>query len=220
MFSECVNQLNDLTIEERDLVEKVSQAIWRKAKIPELYILKSIYTDWHGDPDAKDYVLNYIGNIDYYFDQGVGLHLYGEYGRGKTFLACELLKILIRSYNPRDFPYYQGRFITFADLVNLYTEGWRDLDAREEMDKILKTIDFLVIDDLGREFKSKGNLNSAALDSVIRGRIYAKKPIIVTTNRSMEEIAYEYDPGIVSLLSEGCMNIQVTGSDFRIRGKE
>jgi len=198
--------------------DKISLGIWKRNRIPELYIGLEIPKDWYGDDRSLEVILTYVQHLEQNYQQGVGLHLYGDYGTGKTFLMCHVLKEATRSYAPYFEPLYSGYFIPFAELLNLFTDGWYDRGKREKMEWLLQKVDFLAIDDLGKEFKSKSsNLNMAALDMVLRNRIYAKKPILITTNRQMGEIEEDYGKGIRSLLNEACLTLLVEGGDYRTR---
>jgi DNA replication protein DnaC len=98
----------------------------------------------------------------------------------------------------------------------MFAGGWRDDLLKEKMEKMIRNVDFLVVDDLGKEFKAqKINLNQAALDSVLRHRVYEQLPIIITTNRSTNEIETDYGAGTMSLFREACKIINVTGEDYR-----
>jgi len=214
-FQEAKLEYAKLTPEQKASADTISRNIWYREKVPPLYIDLDLERDWYGDKSAKDEVLKYLRELDIHYGNGIGLHFQGEFGTGKTFLMCHVLKEAIRSYAPYKEPMFSGYFATFSDLINLYTEGWYSREDRDQFDFLLKRVDFLAIDDLGKEYKSKSSLNMAALDSVVRTRIYKKKIIFLTTNRDMEGIENDYGAGITSLLKQACIRITVEGEDFR-----
>lgn len=214
-FKEAMLEYAKLTPEQIASSISISRNIWLRERIPPLYIDLDLERDWHGDHKAKKAVLKYLDDLDMYYGNGVGLHFQGEFGTGKTFLMCHVLKEAIRSYAPYKEPVFSGYFTTFSDLINLYTEGWYSRDDRDQFDFLLKRVDFLAIDDLGKEYKSKAAINLAALDSVVRSRIYRKKILLLTTNRGMGEIEDDYGAGITSLLRQACIRITVEGGDYR-----
>jgi DNA replication protein DnaC len=219
-YQEALKTYSSLSPEEKEITDETSWTIWSLANIPLLYQKKDLERDWYGDSAAKEMVLTYLSQLDNNRRQGLGLHFWGSYGTGKTLLACYVLREVIRSFDYRRYPLYTGYFTTFSNLLTLYTDGWHDKEARMEFSEKIKGVDFLVIDDLGKEFRTKTNLNQAALDTVLRDRVYAMRPIIITTNRTDEEIEDDYGIGTMSLFDESCIRVEVSGEDFRSKMSE
>ena len=214
-YSEARVHYKSLSAGGKERADWVSMAIWKNANVPGLYLSKT-WEDWKSDLVPMEMCRDYVGDLDHNFENGIGLHFHGSYGTGKTMLACLVLKEAIRSFDHRKVPLYTGYFITFSELVDMFAGGWRDDLLKEKMEKMIRNVDFLVVDDLGKEFKAqKINLNQAALDSVLRHRVYEQLPIIITTNRSTNEIETDYGAGTMSLFREACKIINVTGKDYR-----
>ncbi len=78
--------------------------------------------------------------------------------------------------------------------------------------------DFLIIDDLGAEFQS--SFSAACLYHVINSRINRKKPFIISTNYSLEEIEEIYDARLSSRIVYETMNIPFPKIDIRLEKKK
>jgi DNA replication protein DnaC len=102
------------------------------------------------------------------------LFIYGPPGSGKTHLA-------IGAYNAIS-TRLQAAFVRASAMIGYLRDGIDDhtLDARLEQ---LKTIGFLVIDDLGTERPSDWGL--ARLYDIIDARYAARRPTVVTSNVSL-----------------------------------
>lgn len=159
---------------------------------------------------ALDVAGDYINNVDHYIAAGLGLVFHGGYGTGKTLLSSLLLKSLLGRG-------VDGYFATFQDLLDTYTKGWRDDEQATWFDKRVRNAGILVIDDIGRENHNRSAVVESALDSVLRSRVSADRPTLITTNKSIEDIGTLYSGNAVSLLSESSLVYRFTGADFRPR---
>ena len=86
--------------------------------------------------------------------------------------------------------------------------------------KKLQNCDLLIIDDLGTELP--GNFVTAALYSLVNDRLLADKPMVISTNLNIDEIAQRYSPQIASRLQGSFLRLTFVGDDIRIlknRGK-
>ena len=78
----------------------------------------------------------------------------------------------------------------------------------------LKNCDLLIIDDLGTELS--GNFVTAALYNVINDRLLAGKPMVISTNLNIDELARRYSPQIASRLQGNFQLLTFVGNDIRI----
>lgn len=162
---------------------------------------------------ALDRVSAYQADAEVYAQMGMGLVLRGIRGGGKTMLATLLLKQLLADG-------MDGYFTTFERLLNLHTKGWRDDDAAVWFERRVCSAGVLVVDDMGRENEGRSAVSESAWDHVLRTRVAAQRPTIVTTNKTMEEMTQIYSPNSISLLS-GCAEvIDFLGEDFRAQHLE
>lgn len=200
--------------------QRSAQKVLYEAGILRRYQLFDLDRDWTGQEGSKKIIKQYLENVDNARIQGIGLHLFGSWGLGKTALVGYILKEIAKKKNPLTDSKYSVYLTTFSEMITMYTSGWYDTIKRESFTKKIKLTDFLVIDDLGKEFASKSNLNIAALDEVLRFRMSDNRPTIITTNRSLQEIENDYGEGILSLIVGDCIPCKIEGVDFRLLKKQ
>jgi DNA replication protein DnaC len=172
------------------------------------------WTDCRGVELAmRDNVLDYATHADSYVNNGIGLLLHGEKGTGKTLLITLLLKMLLAKG-------FDVQFVTFQELIDLYTQTWRDPAEKAWFDKRLKNAGVLGIDDVGRENKGRMEVVESMFDHIVRARVGAARPTLITTNRSMEDFQKFYQSNVMSLLSESTIHLHFTGEDYRPKQSE
>lgn len=161
-----------------------------------------------GDQKALAEVLRYIENIDDNLNKGIGQYLYGNAGVGKTLLASYILKAGLEKRK-------NIKFYFFTDVLNVFTESWHDDAARAEVENSIIKSDLLILDDIGKEYKSNTKLHESILDTVIRNRASYLRPVIITSNYDMLDSKEAYGNGIVDLFKESLQVIHVTGNSYR-----
>lgn len=159
---------------------------------------------------ALDKCRSYLATSDAYVRAGVGLILYGEMGTGKTALSTLLLKALLT----------QGMdcyFTTFSEMIDTYTGGWNDRDEKAWFHKRIKNAGVLVLDDVGKEYqgRAKTGLPESTFDEVLRHRVAASTPTIITTNHDMTSLQKGYGGNVMSLLHERSTTYKFVGDDYR-----
>lgn len=189
---------------------------------------------------AIDKVWDYIDNAESYVDAGYGLILHGLVGNGKTLLSSLVFKALLAQG-------HDGYFTSFSEMIGLYTQGWRDNEERAWFHSRVKNTTVLVLDDIGREFSQTkyeyrspkelrairesgdkdygrvdfaSGLSESTFDEVLRHRIAAALPTIITTNLDMNKLGETYGGNVLSLLKERSATYQFAGQDFRGRAEE
>lgn len=156
----------------------------------------------------------YLNDAQSHMSTGTGLTLWSESsGTGKTLIATLVLKTLMLDG-------YDGYFTQFNDLLDASTSGWRDKDERAWFTMKVRNAGVLVIDDLGREYKGRAELVESLFDTVIRARVNACQPTIITTNYDPSQMKSGYGKNILSLFSEVNLDVHATGTDFRPLAKE
>ncbi|MGW7100365.1 ATP-binding protein [Streptomyces sp. NPDC054838] len=134
-------------------------------------------------------------------------------GTGKTLLLSLLCKALMA----------QGvlvHFSQFNEIIDLFTSSWRDQSEREQWNRRVRNVDLLAIDDMGKEAKGRLEMVEAMVDQIIRARVSDSAPIAITTNLTPQQIQDGYGGYAMSLLTEQCDFIEVTGTDFRPQRRE
>jgi DNA replication protein DnaC len=167
------------------------------------------WMDCHAVEDgAMTVVMDYFQHAEGYVRAGIGLLLHGEKGTGKTLLVSLLLKRLLSDG-------YDVQMITFQELIDVYTQSWRDPEEKLWFDKRVRNAGVLGIDDIGREHKGRMEIVESMFDHIIRARIAAARPTLITTNQSRDKFLTFYQSNIMSLLDEGSIKYCFTGDDYR-----
>ena len=139
------------------------------------------------------------------------LVLSGATGTGKTYAA----QIIANNLHDKNFSVLQLTAFSliqrFKDYIGKFFTG-----DNSELDAML-TCDLLIIDDLGTEPVIK-NVTEEYLYNVINERLTNKKPFIITTNLSPDDIAARYDQRLASriLSRENSVVIQMKSPDLRL----
>ena len=132
----------------------------------------------------------------------------GGTGLGKTFLsACIAREVAEKGYSVA----YESAQHLFAKL-----EKHRFHPDEESALAVAKLngCDLLIIDDLGTELT--GNFTVAALYALVNDRLLAGKPMIISTNLNIGEIAQRYSPQIASRLQGSFQLLPFVGEDIRV----
>lgn len=189
-----------------------------KRKLTPKLMLKSGILEEFWDLDISDYIgkpevvavvkeyLIYLGNAR---KKGIGIFFHGSNGTGKTFLGVEILKEALRQG-------YTAQFASLGGIIQALTDGWYDTQKRLLYERRIKDVDFLMIDDVGKEMRlSKNGLTEMVFDNLIRYRTFRNKPIILTTNSDIGSIENVYGKSIVSLMYGKFIPVKVVGDDYR-----
>lgn len=133
----------------------------------------------------------------------------GKTGTGKTFLAQAVADKISKNNNV-------VLFLSALALNNVYLENmYSSPFEAKKINDILETCDFLVIDDLGAE-RLINKVTVENLYILISARIEAKKPYLITTNLTLNEINARYGDRLFSrLTSKNSLTFNFTGSDLR-----
>lgn len=149
----------------------------RSAAFPEADFRNCTFeTDDGGNPDMTRIARNYVANFREMLKSGKGLLLYGDVGRGKTFAAACIANALLDQGHP-------ALMTNFSRIANT-TSGM--FEGKQEYLDSLNKYSLLVLDDLSAERKTE--FMQEVVYNVIDARYRARKPLIVTTNLSMEEL--------------------------------
>jgi len=132
----------------------------------------------------------------------------GGTGLGKTFLsACIARAVADRGYSV----VYETASRLFSKLEQAKFGGGED--ARKEANKYM-ACDLLILDDLGTEMP--GQFVTAALYSLVNDRLQEGKPMVISTNLNVDELARRYSPQIASRLHGNFARLIFVGDDIRV----
>ena len=160
----------------------------------------------NADSQATKAAKRYVENFSDFRKIGKGLMFYGGVGTGKTFLASAIANALIENC----IPCLVTNFTRITNKLQGTFEG-----KQEYMDSLNKFA-LLVIDDFGME-RNTEYMNEIVYN-VIDSRYRSGKPLIVTTNLTMQEINNPDNidkQRIYSRITEMCVPIRVEGKDRR-----
>ena len=132
----------------------------------------------------------------------------GGTGLGKTFLsAC-----IARAAADR------GCSVVYESAGHLFSKLEQakfspSEETRREAAR-LTDCDLLILDDLGTEMPSQ--FTTAALYTLINDRILENKPMVISTNLTIDELGRRYSPQIASRLQGSFLLLTFVGEDIRV----
>ncbi len=172
-----------------------------------------MWSDFTGPGELLDPVLDYIDHAVAFIERGIGLFLSGPMGTGKTMLANLVLKELVK----RD---YNCFGTTFSSTVESFTAGWNSAEDKQYFADRFMYSDVLLLDDLGKEFRRQNGLQKTTFDHILRTRVQAGRPTLLTTNMNPREVQHGYGAPVLSLLVEQSIEVVLPGDDFRPKAHE
>lgn len=146
----------------------------------------------------------YVEHFAEFREMGRGLLLYGTVGTGKSFAAACIVNALIE----------QGIPCMMTSVSRVVNSG--SFEERQAYIDGLDRFDLLVLDDLAAERDTE--YMGEMMQSIIDARYRAKKPLIVTTNLTADELKRPADirkQRLFSRLYDMCVPIEVKGVDRR-----
>lgn len=150
--------------------------------------------------------LRYAEHFDEMLEKNQGLLFYGEVGTGKTFAAACIANHLLSLR----VPVVMTSFVKLLDSMM----GFKDED--QVMINRLNRAKLLIIDDLGTERSTDTALEKVY--NIVDSRYLAQRPIILTTNLSLDEMKKTLDTRysrIYDRIFEMCYPMQFKGQSWR-----
>jgi len=162
--------------------------------------------DDKNNPHLSQIAADYVSNFDERKKKGLGLLLFGEVGRGKTYAAACIANALICE----GVPVHMTNFERLSNVLQAHKDKQKYIDD-------LNRFQLLVIDDLAAERNTE--YMSGVVHNIIDSRLRAGLPMIITTNLTRQEMLGTDDlrkQRIYSRLFECCIPHEVTGNDRRL----
>jgi len=159
--------------------------------------------------DGIEKISHYLNNVDEVFENGRGLYIYGGHGTSKTTTATIILRAVMDKL-------YTGYYLHFHELIDFTATVWKDDNKKWLWEHITQKIDFLVLDDIARNFKMNEK-ESFVVDKLFVYRSNNNLPTILTTNLNTDDIGSLLGESILSIFKENVDEIQFVGED--VRGK-
>ena len=138
--------------------------------------------------------------------ENLGLFLWGGVGTGKSFLAGCIANALMEQEVP-------VRMTSFARILNELNSSFSG--RNKVVDKLCR-YPLLIIDDFGMERGTEYALEQ--IYNIVDSRYRSRKPLIVTTNLTLNEIQHPQDTAharIYDRLLEMCIPVSCIGVSFR-----
>jgi DNA replication protein DnaC len=196
LLCDCVAQFND----EYSLALSNIPAGLRfltKHDISEEFV-KNNKENWHR-------IATYSKKLKDAHDNGAGLFIHGENGSGKSFAATLVLKRALKDG-------YTAYFILLRKLTKIAFDALNNQESYENLERLMTEIDFLVIDELDKVYKDRNDLVYNLLEDLFKQRYYSKKPLIVTSNVSQDEIARIHGETVAATLAERLFPVTLIGN--------
>lgn len=170
----------------------------------------TIIEDQHTEERKKTFgtILDYCKHMENAMKEGIGLFLYGSNGVGKTHLTVGALKHAIRKGYTGQLVTLQGAFTAHMDAV------FGNMDAREWLNRRVKNVNMLVIDDALKEY-GKAEAIPVFFDNLIRHRMRRNLPTIISTNGTIADFEARYGKSLVSLLMGKSIPVHMVWKDYR-----
>lgn len=165
--------------------------------------------DFEGNAAFKDYVINYLAQLEKNYEDGKSVCFAGGVGRGKTYAACCIVKAAT-----------DNKMDAWYDNMGLMVARMREDNLYKEF---LTRISFLVIDEVDSRFLPQSqaavDFISSSLEIVFRNRCQNLLPTIICTNEEDGDISRGFNDMFQmvfgSLRSQYIETFFVGGKDFR-----
>lgn len=172
-------------------------------------IRDKLYLDMTFDKSDEELKVarNYVNKFDKFYKDNVGLMLIGDKGTGKTFMAGCIANELCE----------RGHSVYMSNVLEI-TRQLSDFHTKEATMDNIKRCELLIIDDVGAENQS--DYMCANLYDVVDARRRANKPIIITSNLTMEQLNQNNDIRLertYDRLIEMCHPIVMKGKSRRVK---
>lgn len=191
--------------EHENFLAKVAQL--KKNGLPDESLYDYTFKNDNGmNPEIK-FAHKYVENWDEMKSTSTGLLIWGNVGTGKSFFAGCIANALLE----------QGVSVymtNFARILNALT-GMYSTNRNEYIEK-LNQYSLLIIDDLGIERNSEFAMEQ--IFNLIDSQYRSKKPMIITTNLTLEEIKKPNDLArlrIYDRILERCIPIKINNQNIR-----
>ncbi|NRO47724.1 DNA replication protein DnaC [Lactobacillus helveticus] len=132
-------------------------------------------------------------------DKPIHAIFYGTPGEGKTHLAMSILNAVNENANPPQ----KCLFIDINELINRIYSSFKNTNQLWNKDyaiKKLRSVDLLVLDDIGSESSMKSDTSEASnfIQEILKKVLDGQKRLIITTNLTSRQLSQVYNPKIVS----------------------
>lgn len=158
-------------------------------------------------PESKKIVDQYLKNLDDNLDRGEGLLMWGPNGSGKTSCAV-LIGLEVRR---------RGAIVFFVTAERLRASVLEKemFDNDQTIMERARAVDFLIIDDLGKEHPGETGFSERLFENLLRERSARKQTTVITTNLSVEKLRKTYVRSMLEVIRESLYPLCFEGENLR-----
>ena len=206
---ECICQRTEREKQEALISQQKHLGLVRRLKAEEFSdpsMLDWTFENDNGRSPQMHHAHRYVEQWQTMRAENLGLLLWGGLGTGKSFLAGCIANALMEQEAP-------VRMTNFARILNELNSSF---SGRNDIVDKLCRYPLLVIDDFGMERGTEYALEQ--IYSIVDSRYRSRKPLIVTTNLTLDEICHLQDTAharIYDRLLEMCVTVSCIGMNFR-----
>lgn len=193
--------------QEPKVIEKIKA--FKMAKVEQLMKFSDINKRWRKrtletfeerDNTAKamkKLALEYVSNWEKNKAEGKGIYMHGAVGIGKTHLICGIAQELIERYQTR---------VMYFSVPSLLTkvDPFLKSDESKKLMNYLKTCELLILDDLDKTPLNDYTLRFLYL--VVNHRYENDLPIIITSNRTIDEVVSDMQSERMAMAGEAVID--------------
>lgn len=191
--------------EERLQIEKLKRVSLMDAKFKDVKFENLVETEQN--KRAIQIARKYVDDFHTMFKERQGLLFWGEPGTGKSYLSAAIANELMENMHPS----------VMTSFVKLIPE-MNEFDGNNKYIDMLSKAKLVVLDDFGTERNTDYALEKVY--NIIDSRYRSGKPVIITTNLSLNEMKESDDiryARIYDRIFEMCYPVRFTGKSWRKR---
>jgi DNA replication protein DnaC len=161
---------------------------------------------------AREHAQKYLMGVESMAQRGIGLLLWGPNGIGKTSLSVVIGKELRR----------RGYSLLFLECSTIKSSVIQNemFDEEQSVWDRAKSVDVLILDDLGKGVQDSTGFGARVVDDLIRHRNANRRITFITTNMTVKALEEELKPSTMHSLKECIYPVKLLGSDLREGSKE
>lgn len=192
---------------QRENLEYV-QLLKRKCMM-DIKFQNSTFSNWNKSESSRKVIevcKNYFRNFNENYKENIGMFLNGGVGIGKTYAVSSLANELMDNGT--------GVICTSINsLLRRFKDNYSNGVSENTILKDISNAKLLILDDLGTEQNTEWF--SSIFYEIIDTRYRSNKPLIVTSNLSIEQIENRYHKRVNSRIFEMCVPVNCGNGDIR-----